>query len=74
MFIMDISYLLITVDILAKWLDSARVDLNDFSNVTVLDLTQTDANLVGFTAGLMNDDNGYFVPYSYSKVAPISLM
>ena len=56
----------------------ARVDLNDLSSVSVLDLTQTDEDLKGFKGGFTDGRYGYFVPHnnglSYSgKVARIQL-
>ena len=55
----------------------ARVDLNDFSSVSVLDLTGTDADLTGFIGGFTDGRYGYFVPYDngahHGKVARIQL-
>jgi len=39
-----------------------RIDLNDFSTVSVLDLTTTDADLKGFFGGFTDGRYGYFVP------------
>ena len=41
----------------------ARVDLKSFSQVQVLDLTDTDPDLKGFLGGFASGDYGYFVPY-----------
>ena len=41
----------------------ARVDLNDFSTVSVLNLVSTDADLKGFWGGFTDGRYGYFVPY-----------
>ena len=55
----------------------ARVDLNDFTTVTVLDLTLTDAALKGFIGGFTDGRYGYFVPYhngaSFGKIARIMI-
>ena len=51
----------------------ARVDLNDFSTVSVLNLASTDADLKGFIGGFTDGRYGYFVPYNngayFGKVA-----
>jgi len=55
----------------------ARVDLSDFSTVSVLDLTTIDADLKGFHGGFTDGRYGYFVPYYndayFGKVARIDL-
>ena len=55
----------------------ARVDLSDFSSVSVLDLTSTDANLKGFIGGFTDGRYGYFVPYNnggaFGEIARIQL-
>ena len=57
----------------------ARVDLNDFSSVDVLDLTSTDSGLQGFAGGFTDGRYGYFVPNRNSntiyhgKIARIQL-
>lgn len=55
----------------------ARVDLNDFSTVTVLDLASTDVGSRGFNGGFTDGKYGYFVPHYngayYGKVARILL-
>lgn len=55
----------------------ARVDLNDFSTVSVLDLTLTDSDLKGFHGGFTDGKYGYFVPNNngayFGKVARIYL-
>merc|ERR1711918_195913 len=54
-----------------------RVDLSDFSTVSVLDLTDTDSDLKGFGGGFTDGSYGYFVPDNngaYSgKVARVDL-
>ena len=55
----------------------ARVDLNDFSTVSVLNLTTTDNDLKGFIGGFTDGRYGYFVPYyngaRFGKVARVDL-
>lgn len=55
----------------------ARIDLSDFSTVSILDLTVTDADLKGFRGGFTDGLYGYFVPYSngsyFGKVARVDL-
>ena len=55
----------------------ARVDLTTFSQVQVLDLTTTDADLKGFVGGFASGDYGYFVPNAnfayFGKVARVDL-
>ena len=55
----------------------ARVDLNNFSDVSVLDLTQTDGDLKGFYGGFTDGRYGYFVPSNngapFGKIARIQL-
>ena len=55
----------------------ARVDLAKFSQVQVLDLTDTDPDLKGFRGGFASGDYGYFVPYNngaaFGKVARVDL-
>lgn len=55
----------------------ARVDLLDFSTVTVLDLTSTDNDLKGFIHGFTDNRYGYFVPNNngsvFGKVARVDL-
>ena len=41
---------------------AARVDLNDFSTVDVLDFSNTDSGLRGFQGGFTDGRYGYFVP------------
>jgi len=64
---------LLTVDTVILYL----VDLSDFSTVSVLDLTTTDADLKGFWGGFTDGRYGYFVPYyigTFSgKVARVDL-
>jgi hypothetical protein len=54
-----------------------RVDLNDFSTVSVLNLASTDADLKGFYGGFTDGRYGYFVPHYngsyYGKVARVDL-
>lgn len=55
----------------------ARVDLVDFSTVSVLDLTLTDPDLKGFLGGFTDGRYGYFVPYDngdkFGKVVRVDL-
>ena len=55
----------------------ARVDLTDFSTVSVLNLASTDADLKGFYGGFTDGRYGYFVPYNNGvasgKVARVDL-
>ena len=56
----------------------ARVNLTTFSQVQVLDLTATDADLKGFCGGFASGGHGYFVPYNngvgyFGKVARVDL-
>jgi hypothetical protein len=55
----------------------ARVDLTDFSTVSVLDLTSTDADLKGYIGGFTDGRYGYFVPFDngsrFGKVARIQI-
>ncbi len=55
----------------------ARVDLSNFSTVSVLDLTSTDADLKGFFGGFTDGRYGYFVPNHngayFGKIARIEM-
>jgi len=55
----------------------ARVDLNNFSSVSVLNLTTTYADLKGFVGGFTDGRYGYFVPCNngarFGKVARVDL-
>ena len=55
----------------------SRIDLATFSQVQVLDLAATDADLRGFIDGFASDGYGYVVPYQnngdyFGKVARFS--
>jgi hypothetical protein len=56
----------------------ARVDLTDFSTVSVLNLSSTDANLKGFAGGFTDGRYGYFVPFYngsyFGKVARLQML
>lgn len=51
----------------------AKIDLNDFSTVTSLDLSSIDADYVGFISGFTDGKYGYLVPYDNSKIVRIDL-